>query len=69
MKRYVSECEHTFNILKTERNDTPYKGKHYKHVKYTIVLASMATREKNVEIEVTIDELLCLRYANMKWNI
>jgi hypothetical protein len=29
----------------------------------------MVTREKNVEIEVTIDELLCLRYGNMKWNI
>jgi hypothetical protein len=45
---YLIECEHTFNILETERNNTPYQGKHYKHVQYKIALASMVTREKEI---------------------
>ena len=46
MGHYLSECEHTFNILEIERNNTPYKGKHYKHMQYKIALASTVTREK-----------------------
>jgi hypothetical protein len=48
MKRYLSEREHTFNIPKTERNITPHKEKHYKHVKYKIELASTVAREKEM---------------------
>jgi hypothetical protein len=46
MERYQSDCKHIFNILETERNSTPYKDKHYKHVQYKIELAYMVTREK-----------------------
>jgi hypothetical protein len=60
---YLSECEHTFNILGTERNNTSYKGK---HVQYKIALASTVTRGKSVEIEATIEKLLRLRYTSMK---
>jgi hypothetical protein len=40
MERYLSEYEHIFNILETERNNTPYKKK---HVQYKITLASTVT--------------------------
>jgi hypothetical protein len=42
-ERYLSECEHTINILEIERNCTPYKRKNYKHVQYKIALAFMFT--------------------------
>jgi hypothetical protein len=48
MERYLGEYKHIFNILKTERNSTPYKGKHYKNVQHEIELASMVTREKEM---------------------
>jgi hypothetical protein len=65
MERYLREYEHTFNIFGTERNSTSYKEK---HVHYKIALASTVTQE-NVEIEVTIEKLLRLCYANTKHNI
>jgi hypothetical protein len=46
MEHYLGECEHTFNILETERNNTPYKGKHYENVQYDIEIASTVIREK-----------------------
>jgi hypothetical protein len=45
-EHYLVECEHTFNILETERNNTLYKGKYCKNVQYEIDLASTVTREK-----------------------
>jgi hypothetical protein len=42
-EQHLCECEHTFTILGTERNSTPYKGKHVQH---KIALASTVTREK-----------------------
>jgi hypothetical protein len=64
-ERYLGECEHTLNSFETERNSTPYKGKHYKNMQYKIQLASTVTREKNTKIEATIEKLSHLRYTNM----
>jgi hypothetical protein len=46
----LSRREHTFNILETERNNTPYKGKYYKNVQHEIEFASTVTREKEIPI-------------------